>query len=120
MNADIPTATIDAAAGQRVERHVDVAMDHPAFAGHFPGRPILPGVSLLAEVLEVVRGDAALLALVGEEPRLAVVKFIAPVLPGAALVVALTRGRAGLDFEVHEGQRLAASGRIAFARSAGP
>ena len=31
-----------------------IPTDHPAFAGHFPGQPLLPGVSLLAEVLEAV------------------------------------------------------------------
>ena len=34
-------------ASQRIE----IGADHPAFDGHFPGRPILPGVALLAAVL---------------------------------------------------------------------
>ena len=34
-----------------------IAADHPAFAGHFPGRPLLPGVALLSEVLEAVLAE---------------------------------------------------------------
>lgn len=55
---------------------------HPAFAGHFPGRPIVPGVLLL---------DAALHAICAEHDlrpdacQLAVVKFFRPVSPGGSL-----------------------------------
>jgi 3-hydroxymyristoyl/3-hydroxydecanoyl-(acyl carrier protein) dehydratase len=41
------------AAPQRSVEHV-VPRDHPAFEGHFPGRPLLPGVALLAEALAAV------------------------------------------------------------------
>lgn len=89
---------------------VVVAPDHPAFAGHFPGQPLLPGVSLLAEVLEAVLDVPALAAQLGPAPRLAAVKFLAPVRPGAALTVQLEAGPRGVRFEVREGERVAASG----------
>lgn len=33
---------------------LSVAPDHPAFVGHFPGAPILPGVVLLDAVLQSI------------------------------------------------------------------
>jgi 3-hydroxyacyl-[acyl-carrier-protein] dehydratase len=89
-----------------------VAPDHPAFAGHFPGQPLLPGVSLLAEVLEAVLDDPALAAIVGLAPRIGAAKFLAPVRPGASLTIALEPGPRGVRFEVHEGERIAASGQF--------
>jgi 3-hydroxymyristoyl/3-hydroxydecanoyl-(acyl carrier protein) dehydratase len=35
----------------------DIPPDHPAFAGHFPGRPILPGVVLLDAALSRLEAD---------------------------------------------------------------
>ncbi len=56
-----------------------VAADHPIFAGHFPGRPIVPGVMLLEWVLAEVS-----LAL-GRAPaavRVREAKFFLPLEPG--------------------------------------
>lgn len=36
------------------ETELDITREHPSFPGHFPGRPILPGVVLLAETLAAI------------------------------------------------------------------
>ena len=87
-----------------------IAADHPAFAGHFPGRPLLPGVALLSAVLEAVLAEPRLAAAVGPAPRLSTVKFLAPIGPGAALTVRFMASATGLRFEIADGTRLAASG----------
>lgn len=81
---------------------VVVVHDHPAFAGHFPGRPLLPGVTLLAWVLEALLADAPTAARLGVAPLLNTVKFLAPVGPGAALDIRWTLPAAGarVRFEV--------------------
>ena len=73
----------------QVTERLDIAVDHPAFAGHFPGRPMLPGVALVAEAMEAAAADPALARAIGPAPRLSVVKFLAPVEPGARLEIAL-------------------------------
>jgi 3-hydroxyacyl-[acyl-carrier-protein] dehydratase len=91
---------------------VQVPIDHPAFAGHFPGQPLLPGVTLLSEVLEAVMRDATLSARVGPAPRLGAVKFLAPVRPGATLAVRFEPTDTALRFEVRDGARAVASGHF--------
>ena len=44
----------------------EVPADHPAFPGHFPGRPILPGVVLLDAVLQAAGLGQAHLLLLGK------------------------------------------------------
>src|SRR5450432_3905272 len=93
-------------------RRIDIAADHPAFAGHFPGRPLLPGVALVAEVLEAAAADRGLKEAIGTSPRLSVVKFLAPVLPGAVLEIAFQVGARSISFSVSERGRVAASGQF--------
>ena len=96
----------------RVSVDVQVPIDHPAFAGHFPGQPLLPGVSLLAEVLEAVMYDAALSAAVGPSLRLGTVKFLAPVRPGAVISLQFDVTARAVRFDVREADRLVASGHF--------
>jgi 3-hydroxymyristoyl/3-hydroxydecanoyl-(acyl carrier protein) dehydratase len=90
-----------------------VAADHPAYAGHFPGQPILPGVVLLDEVLHALAAQQGLEAAVG---RIKSAKFPSPVQPGQALCLNYAATAPGVfRFAVMAGERLAAGGVITFA-----
>ena len=90
-----------------------VAADHPAYAGHFPGRPILPGVVLLDEALH------ALIAAHGQEAAISQIKsakFLSPVSPGEALRLDYAATAEGVfRFKILAGERAVASGVFAFA-----
>ena len=77
----------------------EIAADHPAFAGHFPGRPLLPGALLLAEVMEAAGGAPEPARRLAAGATLAAAKFLAPVPPGARLEITLQWDDAALRFE---------------------
>jgi hypothetical protein len=92
----------------------EIPVDHPVFAGHFPGQPLVPGALLLSEVLEAMRSVPALMARLGDMPILATTKFLSPVRPGSVLAIVLqpeTGGSRGMRFEVRCGDAVAVSGR---------
>lgn len=91
---------------------LDIAADHPVFAGHFPGAPLVPGALLLSLVLEAALADGAAAALLGPQPRVAAAKFLYPVRPGDAVNLTWSTDARGLRFELRCGDRLAASGQF--------
>lgn len=88
-----------------------VPADHPAFAGHFPGNPIVPGVVLL---------DHALLCATRMLPdapaagwQVGNAKFFSPVGPGETLVFRLQRKASGaIAFTVAAADRDVAAGSL--------
>lgn len=70
-----------------------IAADHPSLPGHFPGRPLVPGVVLLDRVLDAVAAAHARLGLgpLAAPLRLPQVKFLEPLLPGEAARIELLR-----------------------------
>jgi 3-hydroxymyristoyl/3-hydroxydecanoyl-(acyl carrier protein) dehydratase len=58
------------------------AADHPAFAGHFPGFPIVPGVLLLDAMLHAAESSDA-----GVVTEIAAAKFLRPVTPDQVLAL---------------------------------
>lgn len=78
-----------------------VPVDLPAFAGHFPGRPIVPGVVLLDR----------LLAMVGAPCDIASAKFLSPAGPGETLEFRWQRQPSGaVRFDIAAAGRAIASG----------
>jgi predicted LPLAT superfamily acyltransferase len=72
--------------------NLTIAADHPAFAGHFPGNPIVPGVVLLDEALLAVGTQ---LGNSGEAAKVLSAKFLGVVRPGEALALEYDRDPAG-------------------------
>jgi 3-hydroxyacyl-[acyl-carrier-protein] dehydratase len=84
-----------------------VPAQHPAFSGHFPGAPLLPGVVLLDEMLRAVE-DRAL-----SRWTIATAKFLQPVRPGETLTLEhenLTNG--AIRFSIRSAGRAVATGTL--------
>ena len=100
--------------------HFTIAADHPSLPGHFPGRPLVPGVLLLDQVLEAIEADHGALGAL----RLPQVKFLQPLLPDEpARVELLPAGEPGAAprwrFRVWRGDTVLASGEVVCAEAVG-
>ena len=96
--------------GKRIVGLKNVSINEPFFQGHFPGRPIMPGV-LIAEALAQVGGILALLATPENmgKPSLFLmsldkVRFRQPVVPGDQLRLEVDALRGGKKFWKMQGK----------------
>jgi 3-hydroxymyristoyl/3-hydroxydecanoyl-(acyl carrier protein) dehydratase len=94
---------------------LEISPQHPAFAGHFPGTPIVPGALLLDEavrVLNEVAGNAAM------QCEIAATKFLSVVRPGEALSLDHEQCADGsIRFVIRTPDRTVASGRLSWVTS---
>ncbi len=87
-----------------MKQQLAIAKDHPAYEGHFPGHPLLPGVVLIAE---------AMAALDASGWTLASAKFLSPVEPGMVLTLAhAAKGPDTLEFEIASPRGIVATGTL--------
>ena len=85
-----------------------ISPQHPAFDGHFPGAPLLPGVVLLDEMLRVLAAQGGW--------TLSSAKFLHPVRPGETLTLEhQTLGNGSIRFTIRSaaaGATLVATGTL--------
>jgi 3-hydroxymyristoyl/3-hydroxydecanoyl-(acyl carrier protein) dehydratase len=85
-----------------------IAPDHPSLPGHFPGRPLVPGVVLLDRVVAAIEQRHGPLGPL----RLPQVKFVQPLLPGESARIELEGTAPRWRFRVLRGEVLLASGDV--------
>lgn len=82
--------------------------EHPAFAGHFPGMPITPGVVLLDLALHAIAVEQKMEL---QNCKISSVKFLSPVLPDTELTLHYERTANGsIQFDLKQGERVAVTG----------
>jgi 3-hydroxyacyl-[acyl-carrier-protein] dehydratase len=97
------------------ETSLHFAAGHPAFAGHIPGQPNVPGVLLLdAAVFAVQQALAASGA--GASPcQVNSAKFLSPVSPGETLTLSWSdSGKGQVRFDIAGPGRTVATGVLVF------
>jgi 3-hydroxymyristoyl/3-hydroxydecanoyl-(acyl carrier protein) dehydratase len=94
----------------KMQSTLEIAAEHPVFAGHFPGFPVVPGAVLLDEMLKAIE-DARGIDLLNW--RVSSVKFLSVVRPHDALVLEHDSTASGsIQFTVRVDDRKVASGTL--------
>lgn len=88
---------------------------HPTFAGHFPGRPIVPGVQLIDRAKRLIEARQGFVL-----GGLQMAKFVSPAGPGEPLELDYRLDGGGVTFEIRSGSRRVVTGRFTGAGPAAP
>ncbi|KFZ37701.1 thioester dehydrase [Shewanella mangrovi] len=98
---------------------LQIAADHPAFAGHFPDHPILPGV---VQLDWAVRMGCQQFGYPLAIAQIEVLKFQQLIVPNTQVTLTIKHdvAKQKLQFSLTDGERRFASGRIAFGTEANP
>lgn len=108
------------------ETTLHIAPEHPAFAGHFPGAPIVPGVLLLDAAVhaamqmlglptsdEEAGGGGCSEEETGAACQISAAKFLSPVGPGETLTISCSTTASGsIRFDISSGSRRVATGTL--------
>ena len=101
MNAPLAAAAV-------MHCSIEIPVNHPAYAGHFPAFPVLPGAVLLDEVLQVIQRERRIDLV---HWQIVSAKFLAVVRPGDVLRLEHDAPKGGLiRFTVRAANRTVASG----------
>lgn len=83
---------------------------HPALAGHFPGRPVIPGVVIIDEVITAIsdmKGRSVNIK------SISFIKFLNPVGPDEEFEISLTEKDSGkVDFSVFSAEKKILTGSL--------
>jgi 3-hydroxyacyl-[acyl-carrier-protein] dehydratase len=101
---------LTASDAQRHEASFRIGAEHPALPGHFPGRPVVPGVVILDEVMACAERWLARDLAVVAMPQ---AKFVGVLEPERTARVSLSLDGTSLKFEVHGDSGPLASGVLA-------
>lgn len=86
-----------------------IPSDHPCLPGHFPGRPLVPGVVVLERVLMAIEQQTGLPMAALHIPQ---VKFMAPLLPEQVATITLEGAQPRWRFEVMGEGELLVRGQV--------
>ena len=93
-----------------IQTRFTIDATHPSLPGHFPGRPVVPGVVLLDRVAAAVEKECN-----ARIARLPQVKFLRPLLPGEAADLVIEREMEIPRFVIRCGDDVVAKGTLEMA-----
>lgn len=100
--------TMAPSAGETTTHDLHIDPDHPAFPGHFPGFPVLPGAVLLDAALTVI-ADALRLDLTQWQVA---AKFLEPVRPGDRLTLEFSAMTGPIRFSIRRTECCVVTGTL--------